>query len=95
MTRKHYTCWWGPFVPVQWVRGHLGDVVGLEIVGSRWPGASYVVRLHRRTGVPIRVDAHKTADDAQRAARWLAHTLETQVLNPQDPRATLNIGGRF
>jgi len=31
---KHYTCCWGPFVPVRWIYGHLGDVAGLEIVGG-------------------------------------------------------------
>jgi hypothetical protein len=49
------------------------------------------VRLHRRTGSPIRLDAHKSEDEAQQAAAWLATDLETQVLNRTDRSTPLNI----
>jgi hypothetical protein len=86
--RKRYVCWWGPFVPLWRVEGHLGDIIGLEVAGS-WAG--HVVRLHRRTGSPIRLDAHKSEDEAQQAAAWLATDLETQVLNRTDRSTPLNI----
>jgi len=89
--RKRYVCWWGPFVPLWRVEGHLGDIIGLEVAGSWWPGARHVVLLHRRTGSPIRIDAHKNEDEAQRAAAWLANDLETQVLNRSDRSTPLNI----
>ena len=72
-------------------RGHLGDIIGLEVAGSWWPGAHHVVRLHRRTGPPIRIDAHKSDDVAQQAAAWLANDLETQVLDRSDRSTPLNI----
>ena len=31
--RKRYVCWWGPFVPLWRVEGHLGDIIGLEVAG--------------------------------------------------------------
>ena len=84
-------CWWGPFVPLWRVEGHLGDIIGLEVAGSWWPGTRLVVLLHRRTGSPIRIDARKNEDEAERAAAWLANDLETQVLNRSDRSAPLNI----
>ena len=89
--RKRYVCWWGPFVPLWRVEGHLGDIIGLEVAGSWWPGARHVVLLHRRTGSSIRIDAHKNEDEAQRAAAWLANDLETQVLDRSDRNTPLNI----
>ena len=89
--RKRYVCWWGPFVPLWRVEGHLGDIIGLEVAGSWWPGTRLVVLLHRRTGSPIRIDARKNEDEAERAAAWLANDLETQVLNRSDRSAPLNI----
>lgn len=32
--RKRYVCWWGPFVPLWRVEGHLGDIIRLEVAGS-------------------------------------------------------------
>ncbi len=89
--RKRYVCWWGPFVALWRVEGHLGDIIGLEVAGSWWPGAHHVVRLHRRTGPPIRIEAHKSDDVAQQAAAWLANDLETQVLDRSDRSTPLNI----
>lgn len=49
------------------------------------------MRLHRRTGPPIRIDAHRSDEGARQAAAWLANDLETQVLNRSDRSTPLNI----
>ena len=67
------------------------NIIGLEVAGSWWPGAHHVVRLHRRTGPPIRIDAHTSDDVAQQAAAWLANDLETRVLDRSDRSTPLNI----
>ncbi len=80
---RTYVCWWGFFVRLRTVSGHFENIIGLEVKTLFWWTGSFRhrVHLHSRTAKPIAVEAQPSLKQAQQAAAWLAHDLETTVLN--------------
>ena len=88
--RKRYLCWWGPFVPMWRAEGRLDDIVGLEVARYWLPLVRAGIRVRRRTGIPLWLDAFVREADAHQATRWLAHDLETELLSSVGPGLSLS-----